>query len=531
MSVQDGRRNTGAQDPDDATRPVPWMARPAEAPEKPAAVDDLETMDDSGTGGSADDSGTSDVADSTDSVNGADAQDDADPGSPRGEWRHDSGDDAILLRAAASQEKAIRQARVVIGEAETVGASESPEASAAGDAGETQVLSAQDSPTIAVPAPVAPTRTMPTGAISDPGRFSASPAPAAAQADARQTVGPQPRRVDGQSYPSAPSSAVQSPVPQQPAPQQTAVFQPTPQPRQEPPQQQNFAPQPPVSGAVVIPAADEQGRQQDRSAQKPSKTAGPVPAGILLCALLGLLAASLPMTAAISAAVVAWLLGARGRSVIGQYRREQSRGGFRRHGDGAREGLRTPLYLLQALPAALGMLVLWLVFFAVADLLAVGLFSLPSTPLVIALPMQSVSVPLIAGDGIGPGALLLGLAGAGACAVVFFQGGATRPMRLGLSVLWLALQRGLCRIVGRTSRLVAPLQTVPADGVTYPSGYQPYGGDMGYGSPKEVYRRHHSGEILGLILLVLFVTVVILAAVHLSSPVDWTPLVTGTDVL
>ena len=467
---------------------------------------------------------------------------DPDRGSLRGEWRHDSGDDAILLRAAESQEAAIRQARVVIGEAETVGASESPETSGAEDAEETQALSAQDSPTIAVPAPVAPTRAMPTGAISDPGHFSASPATAAAQSAPQQpfpqqpapqqTAVFQPQQQTGQ----PPAQAALQPASQQfsgqfPANLQTAVRQPMPQSQPEPSQQQRLAPQPPVRGAVVIPAADGQGRQQDRSAQKPPKTAGPVPAGLLLCALLGLLAASLPLTAAISAAVVAWLLGARGRSVIGQYRREQSRGGFRRRGDGAREGLRTPLYLLQALPAALGMLALWLVFFAVADLLAIGLLGLPSTPLVIALPMQSVSVPLIAGEGISAGALLLGLAGAGASAAVFFQGGRTRPLRLGLSVLWLALHRGLCRIVGRTSPLVAPLQTVPADGVTYPSGYQPYGGDMGYGTPKEVYRRHHSGEVLGLILLVLFVTAVILAAVHLSSPVDWTPLVTGTDVL
>ncbi len=469
-------------------------------------------------------------------------QDDAgrtDPDSPRREWRHDSGDDAILLRAARSQEEAIRQARVVIGTAgtaATAAAARTGETVAAA-AEETQTLLPQDAPTIAVSAPVAPTRAMPTGAISgtagdpisDPGHFSASPATMTSQTIPQQDIPQQPAQSAGPSYPAAPATAVRPPLPQQPAAGQTAVQQPVPQPQR---QQNQLAAQPPVRSAVVIPTpAGTQERQEEQTAQKPPKTAGPVPAGILLCALLGLLAASLPMTAAISAAVIVWLLGARGRSVISQYRREQSRGGFRRNGDGAREGLRAPLYLLQALPAAMGMLALWLVFLAVADLLAVGLFGLPSTPLVITLPAQSVSIPLIAGDGIGPGALLLGLAGAGACAVVFFQGGRTRPTRLGLSVLWLALHRGLCRIAGRTSRLVAPLQTVPTDGVTYPSGYQPYGGDMGYGSPREVYRRRHGGEVLGLILLALFVTAVILAAIHLSSPVDWTPLVTGTDVL
>lgn len=479
----------------------------------------------------------------------------ADTDSPRLQWRHDSGDDAILLRAAESQEEAIRQARAVVG---TAGAAAAAAAASTGETGaagaeETQTLSPQDAPTIAVPAPLAPTRAMPTGAIndaagdpiSDPGHFSSSPSSMAAQdvpqpsqqqQVPQQTTVFQPQQQTGQPLAqTARQSAPQQFSGQFPANQQTAVQQPVPQsqPEPQPAQQQNqFTPQPPARSAVVIPtAAGTQEKQEGQTAQKPPKTAGPVPAGILLCALLGLLAASLPMTAAISAAVIVWLLSARGRSVISQYRREQSRGGFRRHGDGAREGLRTPLYLLQALPAALGMLALWLVFLAVADLLAVGLLGLPSTPLVITLPAQSVSVPLIAGEGIGPGALLLGLAGAGACAVVFFQRDRTRPTRLGLSVLWLALHRGLCRIAGRTSRLVAPLRTVPADGVTYPSGYQPYGGDTGYGSPKEVYRRRHGGEVLGLILLVFFVTAVILAAIHLSSPVDWIPLVTGTDVL
>jgi hypothetical protein len=473
--------------------------------------------------------------------------------SPRTSWRHDSGDEAILSRAAASQEEAIRRARLVVGRA-------GQEARAAQEAA-TQTVPAPIPPTQAM---VSPTHAMPTysshpsvysgawqnaGAQTAVGSETVRPAEPVRPAGPATTATAWPDTADDASRDSAGygdpgeetvvegpdrQAAGQAALPVEDLPQQTAQTQ--------------LPPQPPAR--VVVPVAPPQAAQEeaavgvgqavangadagDKATRKPDRPAGPTPAALLLCVLLGLLAASLPLTAAITAACLVWMLDARGRSVLHQYGREQARGGFRRHGDGAKEALRSPLYLLQALPGAIGAFLLWCAFFALADLLAIGLFSLPSTPLVLALPNnQSVSLPLIAGEGIGPGALLLGLAGAGASAVLFFTGGKTRPLRLGFAVLWLALRRGMCRLTGRDCALVGPLETGgQVMSANFPAGYQAYGGDTGYGSPQEVYRRRHGGETLGLILLILFLTAIVVAAIHLSAPVDWTPLVTGTDVL
>lgn len=395
--------------------------------------------------------------------------------SPRRSWRHDSGDEPILQRAEESQDEAIRRARVAVGRA--------------------GVTSLSDAPTQAVPRPVAPTRPLP---VSPDGREEPAPAD---DATTDLTISDQ-----GQDS-TVPPPPASSPV--------------------EPPQSETHAPEPLAPAPVIEPDSEA---QPAPVARHPPKPAGPVPAALLLCILLGVLTASLPLTAALSGAVIVWLLDARGRSVLHQYEREQARGGFRRHGDGAKEAVRTPLYLLQALPITLGFCGLWLALFALADLLAVGLFSLPSTPLVLPVFGQTISIPLLAGKGISFSALLLGFVGAGTPAIVLFHGPRTRPIRLGLSVLWLAMRRGMCRIVSRDCQLVGPLEANHlVSSANFPEGYEAYGGDIGYGSPQDMHRRQHGGEMIGIIFLVLIVATIVVAAIHLASPVDWTPLVTGTD--
>lgn len=388
--------------------------------------------------------------------------------SPRASWRHDSGDEQILARATAMQQEAIRRAREAA----------------------TQVIAK----------PVAPTMTMPQGAQSGEKTILEQPVAAGMAAPTQVEQAPQ---------------SLQQPVPQQPAMR--------PRPDQ------------PRPARVILPEQQDpqEAEQPDEAACRPLKAAKATVPSIALIVLVALLAASLPTEAALIGAVLVWLLGARGRSVSHQHLREQERGGFRRNSDGFKEGARTPLYLLQALPAAIGSLLLCAVLYAIADLLVVGLLGGPSTPLVLSLPtQQTLSVPLIAGSGTSLGALALALAAAGASAIVFFRGLNLTPVKLGLAALWLAVDRGLCRIFSRESSLTEPLGW-GQDGVggAYPAGYEAYGGGHGYGSPQEVRKRTHGGEILGIILLAIFVTALIAAAIHLGSPIDWTPIVTGSDAL
>lgn len=449
----------------------------------------------------------------------------------RRSWRHDSGDEQILERATSSQNEAIRQARIAIGRA----GQNSQQAEQAIQAAQAVDRAAQAAETVPLTRSVSPTRLMPTSSTQPQVASSNDARPEATQEAAQteiaqtatiQAAATQVNQPEVTHVAQSETDSGQSFDPEVGESESAFTMPTSTQSSAQAPTQLN---QPVATPVVVNP---QESNQPEASAIKPQKItyAGPIPISIFFCLLIGLLAATLPFVAAITASLLVWIAAARGHSVLHQYEREQQRGGFRRHGDGVKEAIRTPLYLVQALPLAIGTFALFFAFDVLADLLAIGLFSLPSTPLVISLFNQTISLPLIAGSGISWSALFLGIATVGALAIVFFHGPRTRPIRLGLSVMWLAMRRGMSRIVGRDCSLVDPLWTGgAANGVTYPAGYEAYGGDVGYGSPQDVHQRQHGGEIIGIILLVVCLAALVVSAIHLSVPIDWTPLVTGID--
>lgn len=265
----------------------------------------------------------------------------------------------------------------------------------------------------------------------------------------------------------------------------------------------------PLSEEFAAPAIIPQSELLDTEVTQRYHGTG-APLAALLAVPIALIAACLPVGAAIIALVIQWLATARGYSLKAQILRQTKRGRAAKRSDGAVSVIAAPWHLVRAVVTTLPSVLLWVLAAVVVNFLSQSLTSLPLAHSGVTLADRSFIYSLLAGSPRSASGVILGLAAAAVWLLVSLVSQRS-AVRIGLAWAWNAMMH-------------AGSPPPSPDLVTQPDGTlsDPSRGGAATNPP----RRSRVGAVLAILLVALTLAAVV-TFLALGS-IDWSPIVLWT---